>query len=62
MEVRHSVNIIIFGRFSQTNLMLRHIAQSLIEAFLINNRFLHLLILKVCMFKVETLDHMLRDL
>jgi len=42
--------------------MLRYIAQLLIEAFLINNRFLHLLILKVGMFKVETLDDMLRDL
>jgi len=28
------VNIIIFGRFSQTNLMLRHIAQCLIQTFL----------------------------
>jgi len=28
-----------FGRFSQTNLMLRHIAQRLIEALLVNNRF-----------------------
>jgi len=46
------------GRFSQTNLMLRHVAQRLIEAILINNRFLHLLILKVGMFKLETLDHM----
>jgi len=27
--------------------MLRHIAQRLIQAFVINNRFLHLLILKV---------------
>jgi len=38
--------------------MLRHVAQRLIEAILINNRFLHLLILKVGMFKLETLDHM----
>ena len=30
---------IMFGRFSQTNLMLRHITQRLIKAFLINNRF-----------------------
>jgi len=37
--VRYSVNIIIFGRFSQTNLMLRHIDQRLIEAFLINKHF-----------------------
>jgi len=45
--------------------MLRHIVQLLIEAFLTNNRlfaFLHLLILIVSMFKLETLDHMLRDL
>jgi len=42
--------------------MLRHFVQSLIQAFLINNRFLHLLILKVAMFKLETLDHMLKDL
>ena len=41
--------------------MLRHIAQRLIEA-LINHRFLHLLILKVGMFKLETLNNMLRDL
>jgi len=42
--------------------MLRHITQRLIEAFLTDNCFLHLLILIVCMFKLETLDHMLRDL
>jgi len=62
VNVRYSVNIIIFGRCLQTNLMLRHIAQSLIETFVINNRFLHLLILKVRMFKLETLNNMLRDL
>jgi len=42
--------------------MLRHIAQRLIEASLINNRFLHLLILKLGMFMLETLNNMLRDL
>jgi len=42
--------------------MLRDIAQRLIQAFLINNRFLHLLIVKVCMFKLETLNNMLREL
>jgi len=42
--------------------MLHHIAQRLIEAFLINNVFLHLLTLKVGMLKLETLDHLLRDL
>jgi len=62
IDVRHSVNIIIFGRFSQTNLMLRNVAQRLIEAFLINNRFSHLLIFKVTGDVVETLDHMLSDL
>jgi len=35
--------------------MLRHVAQRFIEAFL-NNRFLHLLILKEGMLKLETLD------
>jgi len=47
VDARCSVNIIIFERFSQTNLMLRHIAQRLIQAFLITNRCLHLLILRV---------------
>ena len=42
--------------------MVLHIAQRLIEALLINNAFLHLLILKVGMLKLETLDHILRDL
>jgi len=42
--------------------MLRHIAQRLIQALVTNHRFLHLLILKVGTFKVETLDHMLKDL
>jgi len=42
--------------------MLRHIVQGLIQAFLINNRFLHLRSLKVGMFKLETLDNMLKYL
>jgi len=42
--------------------MLRHTAQRLIQVFLINIRFLYLLILKVGMFKLETLHHMLKDL
>jgi len=42
--------------------MLRYIAQSLIQAFVMNNRFLHLVILKIGMFKLEALDHMLKDL
>jgi len=62
IDARCSVNIIIFGRFSQTNLMLRHTAQRLIQVFLINICFLYLLILKVGMFKLETLHHMLKDL
>jgi len=41
IDVRHSVNIIIFGKFLQTNLILRHIAQRPVEAFLINYRFFH---------------------
>jgi len=42
------LNIIIFGKISQANLMLHHIAQHLIEAFLIKkNSLLLLLILKV---------------
>jgi len=35
IHVRYSVNIIIFGKFSQNYLMLHYIAQRLIEAFLI---------------------------
>jgi len=50
IDVRYSCNTIIFGKLSQTDLMLHYIAHLLIEAFLIKKIiFLHLLILKVGM-------------
>jgi len=39
IDVRYLVNIIIFGKFSQSNLVLHHIAQQLIEVFLIKKCF-----------------------
>jgi len=55
IDVRYSVNIIIFGKFSQTTLMLHYNVQPLIEAFLIKKSFLLLLILKVRMSILKTL-------
>ena len=59
VDVRYSVNIIIFGSSSQTDVMLHHIAQGLLDK---KNLFWLLLILKASVFKLVTINNMRRDL
>jgi len=61
-DVRDSVNVIIFGSLSHTDVMLYPIAQSVIAALMIQTIFFLLQILKAGAFEMDKLNNMHRDL
>jgi len=62
IDVRYSVNIVIFRKFSQTNLMLHYIAQRHVHAFLIKKSLFAFTDFETRHVCAQNINNMLRDL